>query len=256
MGRKTNEPWMPLFYDSWLLGTTDLSDGAYRVYLEMCILYWRNGGRIVDDCDQVATMLLQTRRKVVTNWSQVRNKFVAEDGYLYHERLEEELFYSSEKSRKSRDAANKRWENDEKKHRASAMPNRQTDRQTYNIYVQNAEKWDFLKEEFWKLFPKKEKKKDTFDLIDRKAKKGEYSIEEFSSIIERLKLHIDNNWKNTERQFIPNPHRYLNKELFNDEISQDTRRTSSRQHTTSYEQSEAALDDWERNQLGSSNPEN
>lgn len=112
MDKKT-DAWMPLWIGSYLADTQRLTRDQHGGYLLLLMAYWREGGPLVDDDEELASIVKATPKE----WSALRPRlakfFAVADGYWSHKRVEKELAGAKERSEKSsskaRAAAEARW---------------------------------------------------------------------------------------------------------------------------------------------------
>lgn len=105
--------WMPLYWADLLADTQHLSRGDLGSYMLLIGSYWRRGGPLVDDDEELSRMA----RCDAADWPKTRQKLVAmfqvKEGYWWHKRVEEELAKARHNrelaSVKGKTGAEKRW---------------------------------------------------------------------------------------------------------------------------------------------------
>lgn len=112
MDRKT-DAWMPLWIGAYLADTQRLTRDQHGGYLLLLMAYWREGGPLADDDEELAAIVKATPKE----WAQLRPRmakfFTVADGVWTHKRVERELAGAKERSEKSsskaKKAAQARW---------------------------------------------------------------------------------------------------------------------------------------------------
>lgn len=112
MDRKT-DAWMPLWIGAYLADTQRLTRDQHGGYLLLLMAYWREGGPLADDDEELAAIVKATPKE----WAQLRPRmakfFTVADGVWTHKRVEQELAGAKERSVKSSSKAQKaaqaRW---------------------------------------------------------------------------------------------------------------------------------------------------
>jgi len=107
------DAWMPLWIGAYLADTMMLNTQQHGAYLLLLIAYWRNGGPLEDDDEELAT----TVRATPTEWKKLRPKvarfFDVGDGLWTHGRAEKELAAAGGRRAaavaKAKQAAEMRW---------------------------------------------------------------------------------------------------------------------------------------------------
>lgn len=124
MDKKT-DAWMPLWIGAYLADTQRLTRDQHGGYLLLLMAYWREGGPLADDDEELAAIVKATPKE----WTQLRPRmakfFTVADGFWTHKRVEQELAGARERSEKSSSKAQKaaqaRWGNSSK-HAPSNAP--------------------------------------------------------------------------------------------------------------------------------------
>lgn len=112
MDKKT-DAWMPLWIGAYLADTQRLTRDQHGGYLLLLMAYWREGGPLADDDEELAAIVKATPKE----WAQLRPRmakfFTVADGFWTHKRVEQELAGARERSEKSSSKAQKaaqaRW---------------------------------------------------------------------------------------------------------------------------------------------------
>lgn len=112
MDKKT-DAWMPLWIGAYLADTQRLTRDQHGGYLLLLMAYWREGGPLADDDEELAAIVKATPKE----WAQLRPRlakfFTVADGVWSHKRVEQELAGAKERSEKSSSKAQKaaqaRW---------------------------------------------------------------------------------------------------------------------------------------------------
>lgn len=112
MDKKT-DAWMPLWIGAYLADTQRLTRDQHGGYLLLLMAYWREGGPLADDDEELAAIVKATPKE----WAQLRPRmakfFTVADGVWSHKRVEQELAGAKDRSEKSSSKAQKaaqaRW---------------------------------------------------------------------------------------------------------------------------------------------------
>lgn len=126
MDKKT-DAWMPLWIGAYLADTQRLTRDQHGGYLLLLMAYWREGGPLADDNEELAAIVKATPKE----WAQLRPRmakfFTVADGTWTHKRVEQELAGAKERSDKSSSKAQKaaqaRWGNASKDESSNAHGN-------------------------------------------------------------------------------------------------------------------------------------
>lgn len=112
-GNRT-DAWMPLWIGDYLADTMSLTRDQHGAYLLLIMAYWRNGGPLLADDDELAAMA----RATDDEWPKLRVRvlqkfFIERDGHWCHDRIDRELAESRARAEKAegkaRAAAQARW---------------------------------------------------------------------------------------------------------------------------------------------------
>lgn len=117
MDKKT-DAWMPLWIGAYLADTQRLTRDQHGGYLLLLMAYWREGGPLTDDDEELAAIVKATAKE----WTQLRPRlakfFTVADGVWRHKRVEQEIASAKERSEKSSSKAQKaaqaRWKQSNK----------------------------------------------------------------------------------------------------------------------------------------------
>lgn len=112
MDKKT-DAWMPLWIGAYLADTQRLTRDQHGGYLLLLMAYWREGGPLADDDEELAAIVKATPKE----WAQLRPRmakfFTVASGVWTQKRMEQELAGAKERSAKSsgkaKKAAQARW---------------------------------------------------------------------------------------------------------------------------------------------------
>ncbi|CAN7342173.1 YdaU family protein [Acidovorax sp. LjRoot74] len=112
MDKKT-DAWMPLWIGAYLADTQRLTRDQHGGYLLLLMAYWREGGPLADDDEELAAIVKATPKE----WAQLRPRmakfFTVADGVWTQKRMQQELAGAKERSEKSSSKAQKaaqaRW---------------------------------------------------------------------------------------------------------------------------------------------------
>ena len=96
--------WMPMYWADYLADTTHLSTFQHGCYLLMIAAYWRNGGPLPDDPTKLAHICRTTKDKLARYGNPVLGMFTAKNGWLYHQRIENEINRSNARINAARTA--------------------------------------------------------------------------------------------------------------------------------------------------------
>jgi len=115
---KKTDAWMPLWIGAYLADTQRLTRDQHGGYLLLLMAYWREGGALADDDEELAAIVKATPKE----WAQLRPRmakfFTVADGVWFHKRVEQELAGAKERSEKSsskaKKAAQARWKHPSK----------------------------------------------------------------------------------------------------------------------------------------------
>jgi uncharacterized protein YdaU (DUF1376 family) len=110
---KKTDAWMPLWIGAYLADTQRLTRDQHGGYLLLLMAYWREGGPLADDDEELAAIVKATPKE----WAQLRPRmakfFTVADGVWTQKRMEKELAGAKERSEKSSSKAQKaaqaRW---------------------------------------------------------------------------------------------------------------------------------------------------
>lgn len=111
---KRTDAWMPLWIGDYLADTMSLTRDQHGAYLLLIMAYWRNGGPLLADDDELAA----TARATEAEWPKLRARvmekfFTERDKLWHHDRIDREIAQSQERAQKAeskaRAAADARW---------------------------------------------------------------------------------------------------------------------------------------------------
>lgn len=98
-------PYMPLFVADYLADTAHLSTFQHGVYLLLIMNYWQRGGPLPDDDKRLASIARIGPREWARMRGTISEFFSIADGWWLHSRLDRDLAHVSDKSLKSKRAA-------------------------------------------------------------------------------------------------------------------------------------------------------
>lgn len=105
----TKRPWFPMYPGDYLNDTPHLSLAGHGLYHLLLHYQWLEGP-LPDDAKILAKLTRQNIRTFRKTFEEVSPYFERKNGKIFSRRLEKERSQASERSAKSRDAANKRWD--------------------------------------------------------------------------------------------------------------------------------------------------
>ena len=83
--------WFPFYVNDWLGDTQCFNSTQHGLYLQIVCEYWNARGPIKHDLRRLHKMSKLSKRTFDINISEVLEKFLIEDGYLKHKRIDREL---------------------------------------------------------------------------------------------------------------------------------------------------------------------
>ena len=116
MSRKS--PAFSFYPDSWVMGTIAMSFEEQGLYMRMLCFQWSNGpSNALAYANACGLASPEHINRILSS------KFICIDGKYHNERLEEERSKQTDRSKKAKDSANRRWnQKNEQRNNANAMP--------------------------------------------------------------------------------------------------------------------------------------
>tara|TARA_B110000879_G_C10753573_1_gene348823 strand:+ start:49 stop:477 length:429 start_codon:yes stop_codon:yes gene_type:complete len=99
---------------------------GYAVFFKVIELLMSNDGKIENNIELICNFLRTTNQELVSTTINDFDLFVIEDGYIYNERVDNQLNEITEKSKKARKSANKRWNKEKSK---QMIPNKTNEKE-------------------------------------------------------------------------------------------------------------------------------
>jgi uncharacterized protein YdaU (DUF1376 family) len=105
-------PYLPMYVGDYFSDTMHLSTLEHGAYTLLIYTYWKRGGALPDDDEQLARIV----RMSVRDWRKVKPViaafFTVTDRAWTHKRIDRELANYAGRSAKASDSANARWKNE------------------------------------------------------------------------------------------------------------------------------------------------
>jgi len=112
------DTWMPLYIGDYLADTMHLSHAQHGIYFLLIMAYWRNGGPLPDDAEELASIAKCSAPEWRKNLRVISRFFHIEAGKWSHKRIDAELegaaVKSQERSKSGAEGARRRWQTDGK----------------------------------------------------------------------------------------------------------------------------------------------
>jgi len=224
-----------------------MEDLAYRRMLDWVYLH---ESHLPDSVEQIAKLIrMRTHCECIAN---VLQEFFERDDYGYfHRRAMSEIDKYKSKSEKNKAAARKRWD-------ANALPTqcernanqepRTNNQEPRTKCIQSSSGddgiGDALFDRFWSAYPRKVGKPNARKAFFKHVK----TVDQLNLILDNIQRRIDcGEWCETDKQFIPHPATWLNREGWTDEM---TPRAMSKNEQLAKKNFETAKSFLERNEKG------
>lgn len=234
--------WMPLYVADYLADTGRLTTEQHGAYLLMLMDYWRSGP-LPDDNDALAQITRLTPERWKKHRMTLSRFFQIEDGEWRHRRVDAELAKAAEnkamRQERAKKAAAARWDNEPGEDAPSnASSNAPSNQQAMLESCPSSSSSSSTPkpqpksrskppknhplalarfDDFWKVWPKKEKKQD--------AKKA-WSKHKLDSIADQVIADVEasaktpGKWRGGQMKFCPLPPSYLSGKRWEDEWQQ------------------------------------
>jgi uncharacterized protein YdaU (DUF1376 family) len=109
---------MPLYIGDYLADTMHLSHSQHGIYMLLIMAYWRNGGALPDDANQLSAIAKCSASEWRKHLPVISRFFHIENGSWFHKRIDAELTgaitKTQERSKSGSEGARRRWQTDSK----------------------------------------------------------------------------------------------------------------------------------------------